>query len=489
MNYLNQAQSKIKAWRENPVLFAWDNFRFEPDHWQKEVLELLPSQDPKHQRLSMQAAAGVGKSSILAITGWYFLTCYASKHNHPKAAAMSITGANLKDNLWAELSKWQNVSEFLSRAFTWTQSRIFANDHAETWFMSARSFSQSANAEEIGRTLSGLHSDYLLYLIDESGDIPPSVLRAAEQGLSTKPKWSKILQAGNPTSHTGMLYAAATSLRDQWHITRITSDPDDPRRSSRTDVEWAKQQIKAHGRNNPWVKSYILGEFPESALNTLLGPNDIELAMNRHLTKDKYEFSQKRLGVDVARFGDDSTIIFPRQGLSAFNFVEMKGARSLDVAARVMKAKNEWGSEMEYIDGTGGFGSGVIDSMIQAGYSPVEVHFSQESLSKKYLNKRAEMWFSMAEWIKRGGAIPKDNTLAKELVSPMYYFHNGKFKLEDKDQIKKRLGFSPDRADALALTFAHPEQMTAGQYDNLIINKKKGHQHEYDPFSEEHYGV
>jgi hypothetical protein len=152
-----------------------------------------------------------------------------------------------------------------------------------------------------------------------------------------------------------------------------------------------------------------------------------------------------------------------------------------------MKAKADWGSELELIDGTGGFGSGVVDSMIQAGVSPMEIHFSGEPSDKKYLNRRAEMWFNMAKWIKRGGAIPKDSQLAKELLTPTYCFQNGRFQIEPKEQIKKRLGFSPDKADALALTFAIPEQVAVGQYDHLITNKRNSHASAFDPFDDKHF--
>ena len=200
----------------------------------------------------------------------------------------------------------------MTDCFTWTKQRIFANDHPETWFLSARSFSRSADAEEQGRTLSGVHSKYVLFLIDESGEIPVSVMKAANQALSTSDLvFGRILQAGNPTSHDGMLYAAANELAHQWFIVRITGDPEDPDRSPRIDKEWAEEQIRTYGRDDPWVMSYILGRFPASSINTLLSVDEIEDAMSRHLTPDKYMYSQKRLGVDVARFGSDSTILFP----------------------------------------------------------------------------------------------------------------------------------------------------------------------------------
>jgi len=425
-------------------------------------------------------------SAVLAWCGWNFLSCYGTDREHPKAAAISISADNLKDNLWAEFSKWQSASKFLSDNFTWTKERIFMNTAPATWFISARGFSKTANSEEQGRTLSGLHSKYVLYLIDESGDISPQVLKSADQGLSTGPVFGKIMQAGNPTSHAGMLYAAATTLAHMWHQIIITGDPDDPRRSKRIDIEWARDQIKTYGRDNPWVMAFILGLFPPGSLNTLLGPDEVEAAMRRQPADQDYLTAQKRLGVDVARFGADSTILFPRQGLVAFKPVEMRNARSNEIAARVMLAKATWKSEIEFLDDTGGWASGVVDSLLQAGQSPVPVNFAGKPDSDKYLNLRAEMWFRMAEWIKRGGCLPNDSQLVKELTAPTYYFQNGKFQLEPKEQIKSRLGFSPDRADSLALTFRYPE-MPAGiqaEMARLVPGyQSQALKHDYDPFA------
>lgn len=459
-------------------------FGVEPDIWQLKVLEAFASPDPKKTRISMQACAGPGKSAVLAWCDWNFLSCYGGIGQHPKGAAVSITGANLADNLWPELAKWQARSDYLSRAFTWTKSRIFANDHPETWFMSARSFARTANVEEIGRTLSGLHSDFVLYNIDESGDIPPAIIKSAEQGLATSPKFGKILQAGNPTSLSGMLNAAATTLNHLWYVVRVTGDPDDKDRSPRIDIDWAREQIKTYGRDNPWVMAYILGLFPPSSINVLMGPDEVAAAIDRHLSEDKYNFSQKRLGIDVARFGDDRTVIFPRQGLASFKPVEMRNARSNEIAARVAMAKAKWHSEMEFVDGTGGYGSGVIDFLYQAGHTPLEVHFSGKAIDSRYFNKRSEMWFGMAEWVKRGGALPNAPGLQRELTAPTYTFQNGKFRVEEKDQIKKRLQFSPDMADALGLTFALPDMPAAESLEGRKVSRNNKARSEWDPFDD-----
>lgn len=480
---MTPAQAKIKTWREQPAKFVHDQFGVTPDKWQEKVLEVFPSMQPDKIRISMQACAGPGKSAVLAWVGWNFLSCYGDRGEHPKGAAVSVTGDNLADNLWPEFSKWQSRSSYLTKAFTWTKSRIFAKDHPETWFIAARSFSKTADSEEQGRTLSGLHSKYVLALIDESGDIPLAVAKAAEQALSTKPKFGKILQAGNPTSVEGILHAAATTLRHLWHIVRITGDPDDSDRSPRIDIDWARAQIETYGRENPWVMAYILGQFPSSSINTLLGADVVADALGRHLREDAYSFSQKRLGVDVARFGDDRTVIFPRQGLAAMKPVIMRGARTPDIAARVALAKSRWNSELEFVDGTGGYGSGVIDALLQGGHSPHEVQFAGKPIDIRYANKRAEMWFDMADWIKRGGAIPNMPELGRELTAPTYTFVKGKFLLEPKEQIKKRLGFSPDLADALALTFALPDMPANPGHMIGVENDVNKCKSDYDPMS------
>ena len=450
------AVESIRAWKLDPVKFVRDNFRVEPDAWQLDVLRAFN----KNPRLAMLASKGVGKTTILAWLCWYFL----ATRTHPKIAATSISADNLSDGLWSEMSKWQQKSEFLKAQFEWTKTRIFNKDAPETWWMSARTWPKGASSEQQANTLAGLHADNIMFVIDESGGVPSSVLAAAEAALANDLGDSghdaKLIQAGNPTHLSGPLYNAWGKDRHMWHITEINSDPDNPKRSPRVSIEWAKAQIEAFGRDNPWVLINVFGRFPPSSSNVLMGHDDVMEAMSRKLNKDDYMYSQKRLGIDVARFGDDSTIIFPRQGLQAHKWVVMRNARNNEIASRVIAAKNKWSGEVEYIDGTGGFGAGVVDIMIQRGFHPQEISFSSKPENPKYYNKRAEMWFRMAEWVKRGGSLPKDEQLLKELTTPQYYFQNGKLILQPKEIIKAELGFSPDIADALALTFTDEERAT-----------------------------
>lgn len=439
----------MTAWQNDPVKFVRDVFQTEPDLWQIDVLTAVS----RNQRVAMQSSKGVGKSALLAWVAWWFL----ATRPHPKIAATSISWDNLSDGLWTEMAKWQNKSKLLKSQFTWTKTRIFHKQHSETWYMSARTWSKSADSSQQADTLAGLHADFLLFLLDEVGGIPDGVMAAAEAGLASGIE-TKIVMAGNPTHLEGPLYRAATTERHLWSVTEITSDPDSPKRSQRVSLKWAIEQRDKYGAESPWYIVNVLGRFPPASINSLLGPDEVSRAMKRQVWEQTYTFSQKRLGVDVARFGTDRTCIFPRQGLRAFRPVVLMHLRTPEIAARIMNAKSKWGSEAEFIDGTGGFGAGVVDALLQAGVTAHEIHFSSKAIdSAAYNNRRSEMWFKMSDWIKKGGVLPELPELQRELTAPQYTFVNGKLALEPKEQIKDRLGFSPDLADALALTFALPD--------------------------------
>lgn len=465
-------------WRSDPVQFVRDNFKEEPDMWQAQALRAFA--DPAKQRISLQACAGPGKTAVLAWCGLNFMSCYAGMGEHPKAAAVSITSDNLRDNLWPELAKWQERSEYLRTAFRWTSERFASKDHYKTWFMSARTFSKTANDDEQGRTLSGLHSKFILYLIDESGDISPAVLRSAEQGLSNC-YWGKIVQAGNPTSDKGMLYQA-NEERDKWEVIEITGDPDKPNRSKRISLSWAQDQVAKWGRDNPWVMAYILGQFPPSALNALMGRDDIDRSIRQNYVNTVYHWSQIRLGVDVARYGDDSTVIFCRQGLRAGPFVEMKDQDTMTVASRVALAVQRTGAECVHVDGIG-VGAGVVDRLKQLGIRTLDVQSSSKPDDPRYYNKRAEIWYRMAEWVKRGGWLPDNKILHRELLTPTYTLKGGRIIIEDKAQIKERLKKSTDMADALAMTFSTSDQAQFDPYNALSVRIGGGRSSDWDPIN------
>lgn len=465
----NVAIEKIKIWRDDPVQFVRDVFQTEPDAWQAEVLRAFPH----NQRLAMAACKGPGKTCVLAWLMWNFMLTRPS----PLIAATSITADNLADGLWTELARWLDKSPMLKATFTWTKTKIFANESPETWFMSARPWSRSGNAQDQGNTLAGLHSRFIMFVLDESGGIPDAVMVAADAALSSCEE-GHIVQAGNPTHLAGPLYRACTSERRLWHVTEISSAPEDPNRTPRVSIQWSQDQIDKYGKDNPWVLINIYGKFPPSSMNALISVEEVHAATQRYYKPTEYANFARVLGVDVAAEGGDSSVIFPRQGPVAFTPMQYRnitGTQGADIVARKWR---DWDAHACFVDNTGGFGSSWLDNLRRIGYSPIGVHFSEKSLNPKYFNKRSEMFFDCVEWIKAGGAIPNIPELVQALVQTTYTFKGEKLIIEPKDLLKSRLGYSPDHLDALILSFASPVVATQD-----VRGSVGRHQIDYNPLS------
>jgi phage terminase large subunit len=444
---VSAAVESIRRWRETPAQMVRELFGVEPDLWQEHTLNLFP----RSPRLAMKACKGPGKTTVLAWLAWNFLLT----RPHPKIAATSITADNLADGLWTEMAKWQGKSPLLKDQFAWTKTRIFAKQYPETWWMSARTWPKAADANQQADTLAGLHADYLLFIIDEAGGIPDAVMAAAEAGLASGIE-GHILIAGNPTHLEGPLYRASTSERHLWEVVEITADPDDPMRTPRVSIQWAREQIDKYGIENPWVLVNVFGRFPPSSLNSLLGPDEVRDAMNRKVSEGAYQHAARIIGVDVARQGDDRTAIAFRQGLMTLPFIKLRVPDGYQVAGRVGLEFDNWDADATFVDGTGGYGAGVIDALKSMRRRAIEVQFAGSPINPGFVNKRAEIWWEMAQWVKGGGQLPDDPELVAELTTPTYFFKGDRIQIEDKDQIKERLGRSPDLADSLALTFAFP---------------------------------
>lgn len=447
---LQTAGDKVKLWREHPAAMVRELFEVEPDPWQEEDLEAFPHT----QRYAAKACKGPGKSTLLSWMGWNFMLT----RPFPNCAATSISAANLKDGLWKELAKWYHRSPLLQEMFDVQAERIYCKAHKDTWFMSARSWPQSANRDDQANALAGFHADYLLYLIDEAGGIPDGVMAAAEAALASGIE-TKIAMAGNPTHLSGPLYRASTSESHLWHLREITADPDDPMRTPRVSIQWARETIeKWGGRSNPYVMVNVLGKFPPSSLNALLGPDDVSAVMGLHVPETAYSKAAKVLGVDVARYGDDTSVIFPRQGVAAFQPIELRNVDSLQGAGAVARKWNDWKADGCFVDDTGGYGAGWIDQLKTLGRAPIGIGFASQANDPRFANKRAEIIWEMAEAIKRGLALPNVPELRAELCALSYTYRGDKILLAPKDAVKAEIGRSPDFSDALALTFSQPVQ-------------------------------
>lgn len=197
-------------------------------------------------------------------------------------------------------------------------------------------------------------------------------------------------------------------------------------------------------------------DFSASNEDVLLTIDVVTAAMERALIEEDFRLAPRVLGVDVARYGGDRSVIAMRQGLMTWPLKVYRGQDNMTLAGHVAGLITQWKPDAVYIDA--GRGEGVIDRLRQLGYRVVEVNFGGSPLDQHYQNKRAEMWDTMARWVKSGAQLPKDEDLRTDLCAPTYTYRNAanKFELESKDAMKKRLRISPDMGDALALTFAFP---------------------------------
>lgn len=240
---------------------------------------------------------------------------------------------------------------------------------------------------------------------------------------------------GNPDWYTGSWDCYQTNALDADEIQRIKNEL--------TDAQFRQE---------------MMCDFSASSEDVLIPLPIVQEAMKRHYEVKMLNGQPRILGVDVARQGDDRTVIFKRQGVASFEPKVMKQADSMAVAAAVAVIADDWQPDAIFVDGSGGYGAGVIDRLRQLGYDVIEVQFGGSADDARYMNKRSEMWFRMAEWVKGGGALPNSIPLLVDLSTPTYTHSNAqnKMALESKDAIKKRISVSPDMGDALALTFAYP---------------------------------
>lgn len=446
---------EVRHWIDDPIYFVTSQFGVTPDPAQVECLTAFA--DRSIQRIGLQACKGPGKTAVLV---WCNLLFIATRFR-PKMAVCSISWDNLMDNFWTELALWHGKSPYLKAKYKWTMTSFYCIDHPETWWLSPRSWAKTANADQQAVTLSGLHAENTLVTLDESGGMWDSVMDAADGTLATIGGEHRILQAGNPTHLSGPLYNAAKKNADKWKMIPITGDPDNPKRSPRISIQWARDQIKEYGRDHDWVKVNVLGEFPSGSMNALLGPDVVRASMGKHLIETMYSHFAKIVGLDPGRDGGARTSFFPRQGPAGFKPHIMRPDRqeknwTQTVVTRACEYFEKWGCDVMFVDDTGGWGSGIIDGIVASGFNAIGVNFGGKPLDKRYKNRRTEMHYLAAEWVKDGGALPDMPEIQREATVTEYWIKEGIFYITDKDQAKLVLGESPDVWDSFILTFAQP---------------------------------
>ena len=496
-DFRSQLLASLGRWRDDPVIMVRELFGTEPDAWQADVLRRFRTSP----RIALLASKGVGKTTLLAWVIWLFMLTRIN----PKIACISIDANNLRDNLWSELALWRSKAPLLEKLFEMNSKAIFSKEPGmeRIWFCAARSWKASGSSQEQASSLSGLHADNIMFVIDESGAMPDGILASAENALSTA-KEGHIVQAGNPERLEGPLYRASQS-KNNWLVVPINGDPDNPNRSPRVPIEWAQDQIREWGRESDFVKINVLGQFPSTSANALMGMQEVEDAMSRFYREYQIGDAPRIMGIDVglSETGDPS-VIAKRQGIQMLPFMGRRGLNSTQGTSWAIGEWDSWGADACFVDATGGYGVGWIDQMTNMGKAPVGVKFNSRPNRPDAFNyKRSEMAWDFVQWVRKGGALPNSPELKAALTRTLYTHEKDKFVLEPKDMVRARLGYSPDDFDAAILTFAEPVSIRRGSvgfrrqssavtaYDPFAEMKTGGQQRsaagEYDPFGSGRY--
>ena len=285
-------------------------------------------------------------------------------------------------------------------------------------------------------------------VLDEVAQMRPEVWDDILQpALSDRRGWALFIGTPKGVNLFSQLFFSARGKSD-WHAALYTvhdTDSIDPTEVIRLQAEMSEQS---------WRREYLC-DFSAAGDEQLISLADVEEASRRHLRRDEYDFAPVILGVDPARFGDDRSVIATRQGLYCRPFRVFTKIDNMALAAQVAQAIEDTQADGVFVDA--GNGAGVIDKLRQMGFEVTEVAFGGKPSRPRYVNKRAEMWGEMRDWLGAGGVIPNDVSLKQDLAAPTYRFDvQDRLVLESKDELKSRGLPSPDLGDALALTFAYP---------------------------------
>jgi hypothetical protein len=220
--------------------------------------------------------------------------------------------------------------------------------------------------------------------------------------------------------------------------------------------------VDDYGEDSDFVRIRVRGVFPRAGSLQFIPADRVEEAARRPVSIAADE--PVVLGVDVARFGDDQSVIAVRCGRDARSrpWASYRGLDTMQLSAKVYEAWKRTGAQAIFVDG-GGIGAGVVDRLRQMGAPVLEVQFGARpdggfilAEPVKVKNKRTEMYAVAREWLK-GGAIPDHPELIADLTGVEYGFDaDNAIQLEKKSDMKKRGLASPDWSDALVVTFASP---------------------------------
>jgi hypothetical protein len=220
-------------------------------------------------------------------------------------------------------------------------------------------------------------------------------------------------------------------------------------------AEW----VKTYGEDSDFVRVRVRGVFPRAGSMQFIPSDDVDLAMARDVPYEAHYSQPIILACDVARFGDDKTVITLRQGRKIIKMQPYRELDTMEVAREVAAHIKDYRPAVAFVDEVG-VGAGVVDRLRQLGHTIIGVNAGEKPEDDEtYYNKRAEMWGRMRTWIREGGDIPHDMDLRASLIGVEYGYSDQRtgerLRLERKADMKKRGLDSPDEGDALAYTFYH----------------------------------
>jgi hypothetical protein len=423
-----------------------------PEQWQIDILELIRKGLPLEEAILLATASGhgVGKSALVS---WLILWAISTRED-TRGVVTANTETQLKTKTWAELGKWYNL--FIGRSlFYLSATAIFSVDSARerTWRID-----QVPWSERHTEAFAGLHNQgkRILVVFDEASAIPDLIWETTEGALTdanTQIIWAVF---GNPTRNSGR-FKACFDPGSYWETKRV-----DSRTVSFTNKAQIARWIKSYGEESDFVKIRILGQFPAQGEMEFFTASEIDEAMLREV--DSY--GALTLGVDVARFGANFSVLYPRRGRDARSIPRQRyqGLSTVDLADKIWAFNLQSRPDGILIDG-GGVGGGVVDQVrhrqlhcfeVQFGAKPTGLGYETDTQGERYANKRAEMYGSLRSWIK-GGALPLEPELRAQLLSITYTIdRNDKILLTSKEVMMREGKPSPDDVDALACTFAFP---------------------------------
>ena len=454
-----------------------------PDVWQRQVLTEIQmglSWDRALQ-LAISSGHGIGKSTLVA---WIILWAMATKAN-TKGVATANTDTQLRTKTWVELGKWYELGPVLHPMFELTATALMARDERRRtqW-----RFDRITWSDKNTEAFAGLHNQgrRLVVIFDEASAIPEIIWEVTEGALTDRDTEILWLVCGNPTRSTGRFRDCWGKYQELWRRFCVDS------RSVRiTNKEQIARWAKVYGEDSDFFRVRVRGLFPRVGSMQFISSDMAREAASREPCSSIWD--PLIFGVDVARFGDDLSVVAFRRGRDArtIPWLQFSGVDTYTFATRIVEEAKKLQPDAIFVD-EGGVGAGVVDRLkflrlpivgVQFGSSPSRGAEGKDG-AVAYANKRSEMWGNMRDWLP-GGSIPGEADVYDDLVNIEYGYRtiHGQdcIQLERKEDLKRRGYPSTDRADALALTFAFPV-MPSDHRDRLAGREASTHSHQYDPF-------